>query len=86
MNGRRSFDVSSPSADIWSPAYVHRPPRIDGRTCHITEIRGNDEFFMHFRGTGLDAGYETSSDPDSNSTVALRTVRQVSVGRSSAET
>jgi hypothetical protein len=60
-----------PFTNVRSPAYVHRPARINGGPCHVIETRRNDKVFVHFWGTGLNAGDETSSNPHSDGAVTL---------------
>lgn len=60
-----------PSTNIRGPAYVHRSARINGGPYHVIETCGNDKVLVHFWGTGLHAGDETSSNPHSDGAVAL---------------
>ena len=60
-----------PFTNVRGPAYVHRSAGINGGPCHIIETCRNDEVFVHFGGTGLNASDETSSNPHSDGAVAL---------------
>ena len=63
-----------PPPNIWSPAYIHGPARINGCAYHVVETCRNDEVFVQFWGTRLDAGDETGSNPDSDSPVAVERI------------
>ena len=60
-----------PSANVRSPAYVHRSAGINGGPCHVIETCGNNEVLVHFWRTGLDTGDKTGSNPHSDGAVTL---------------